>query len=111
MKDTQKFKNRGDFGWSKSSISAMMSPFDTTHTTSYAFSDCSRYSELFVESRTFFLYLTRASQGLTPLEFRQDVWHQKTRVSKLLCSIISRSCVYPFSRFRQNTDLWQTDRL
>jgi len=71
---------------------------------------CSRYSELFVESSTFF-YLTRASQVLTPLEFRQDVWHQKTRVSKLLCSIISRSCVYPFSRFRQNTDLWQTDRL
>jgi len=58
-----------------------MPPFDRAHTTSYStlietvlIVPFSRYSRLFVESR--------------PVEFRGDLWHQKTRVTGLSCGVV-----------------------
>jgi len=48
-----------------------------------------RYSQILVENRRFnlpHLYLA-PSLGVTPLEFRQDLWHQKPRRIALSCGI------------------------
>ena len=48
-----------------------------------------RYSQILVENRRFnlsHLYLAPPS-GVTPLEFRRDLWHQKTRRIALSCGI------------------------
>ena len=50
----------------------------------------SRWSELFVENRKFFL--TRVykppSLGMIPLEFHRDLWHRYIRVPGLSCGVI-----------------------
>ena len=48
------------------------------------------YSELFVESRQFYLpHLHLAPQlGVTLFEFCPDLWHQKTRLPGLLCGAV-----------------------
>ena len=51
-----------------------MSPFDRAHTTSYS---------TFIET---ILYPTCIF--LTPVEFRGDLWHQKTRVPGLSCGVV-----------------------
>jgi len=48
-----------------------------------------RYSQILVENRRFnlpHLYLALLS-GVTPLEFRRDLWQQKTRGIALSCGI------------------------
>ena len=53
-----------------------------------------RYSQILVENRRFnlsHLHLAPPPSGVTPLEFRRDLWHQKTRRIALSCGIkISR---------------------
>jgi len=46
----------------------------------------SRYSQLFVESRRF--WPTPPAFGVTVVEFRRDLLHQKTRVPTLSCGVI-----------------------
>jgi len=74
-----------------------MSPFDRVHTTSYStlietnHLSCAilSYSELFVSKvGNFNLH----HLPLTPFEFRQDFWQQKTRVPGLLCGV----CLHDF---------------
>ena len=81
------------------SRSSAISPFDRAHTTSYSTligSICvyrvpfSRYSRLFAESRRF--WPTPPAFGapvvVTPVEFRGDLWHHKTRVPGLSCGVV-----------------------
>jgi len=82
-------------GYSRSST---ISPLDRAHTTSYSTLietmrlSCtfSRYSRLFVESRR--LWPTPpafgAPVGVIPVEFRGDLWRQKTRVPALSCGVV-----------------------
>ena len=81
-----------------------MPPFDRAHTTSYStlietirlsFLPFSRYSRLFVKIRRFWpthLHLA-PPQGVIPVEFRGDLWRQKTRVPVLSCLVIFGSYV------------------
>jgi len=50
----------------------------------------SSYSKLFVESHHFNLVCLHLSpqQRVNSLEFRQDLWHQKTRVPGLSCAVL-----------------------
>ena len=67
-------------------------PFDTADTSSYSIVGLTislsftvfRYSEILVDNRRFepTLPLFGATVGATPLEFRRDLWHQKTRVHR-----------------------------
>jgi len=48
-----------------------------------------RYSQILVENRRFnllHLYLAPPS-GVTPLEFRQDLWRQKPKMIALSCGV------------------------
>jgi len=70
------------------SRSSAMSPFDTGHTTSY-----STLIETMHRFRDFPIltppHLHLASQqGVTPVEFRGDLWHQKTRLPELSCGFV-----------------------
>jgi len=76
--------------WVTHSGSSAMSPFNRAHTTSYSTLvetvrlslPFSRYSRLFVESRRFWPNppSSASSWGMTLVEFRGDLWRQKTRV-------------------------------
>jgi len=96
MKGNAKCRIWSDLGFRGVPKSPAMSPIDRASTTSYStfrayrkyikwlyLVPFSRYSELFVESRAYLTYPTciwRPSLGLTPFEFRQDLWHPKTGV-------------------------------
>ena len=71
-----------------------------------------RYSQILVENRHFnlpHLYLAPPS-GVTLLEFRQDLWHQKTRRLALSCGIkISLVGSLDYSKSTRVTDE-RTDR-
>ena len=71
-----------------------------------------RYGQVFLESLKFFLphlYLV-PPLPVTPLEYFQDVRHQKTRFVRffiLTCSIVF--VIVLLQPFWQNSDLWQTE--
>ena len=80
------------------SRSSAMSPFDRAHTTSYStliesmcilyrFRDKAGYSSKVADFDPPHLHLA-PSQGVTPVEFRGDLWHQKTRVPVLSCGVV-----------------------
>jgi len=82
------------------SRSTAMLPFDRAHTTSHStlieticvyLVPFSRYSRLFVESRRFGPTPPAfgAFVGVTPVEFRGDLWRQKNRVPGLSCGVVS----------------------
>ena len=89
----------GQFGTLRGhSRSSAMSPFDRVHTTSYStliatmlyLVPFSRYNRLFVEIADFdppHLHVAPL-QGVTPVEFRGDLWLQKTRVHGLSCGVV-----------------------
>ena len=59
------------------------------HSNYPCFTPLVRYSQILVENRRFnvpHFYLAPPS-GVTPLEFRRDLWHQKTRMIALSCGI------------------------
>jgi len=72
-----------------------MPPFDTAHTTSY-----STLIEIMRLSCTVFEILSKVADfdpphlhlappyEVTPVEFRGDLWHQKTRVPGLSCGVV-----------------------
>ena len=76
-----------------------MSPFDRAHTTSYStlietmcrilyrFRDIAGYLWKVADSDPPHLHLV-PSEGMTLVEFRGDLWHQKTRVPGLLCGVV-----------------------
>jgi len=75
-----------------------MSPFDRAHTTCYSTFNRS-YTVILYRFRDITSYLSKvadfnpphligALQGFTPVEFRGDLWQQKTRVPGLACGSI-----------------------
>ena len=76
-----------------------MSPFDRAHTTSYfdfkrnrasvlyRFRDIAGYLWKVADFDTPHLHLAPPS-GATPVEFRGDLWRQKTRVPGLSCGVV-----------------------
>ena len=83
------------------SRSSAMLPFDRGHTTSYStLIETMRLSCTVVEMQPVISQkspiLTHhpshlhsvPSQGMTPVEFRGDLWHQKTRVPALSCGVV-----------------------
>jgi len=76
-----------------------MSPFDRAHTTSYLtlietmclifyrFRDIAGYLSKVADFDPPHLHLA-PSQGVTPVEFRGDLWHQKTRVPGVSCGVV-----------------------
>ena len=81
------------------SRSTAMSPFDRMHTTSYStlietmclffyrFRDTAGYLSKVADSDPPHLH-SAPSYGVTPVEFRGDLWHQKTRVPGLSCGVV-----------------------
>jgi len=79
-------------------MSSGMSPFDRAHMTFYStlteimciVVPISRYGELFVEIRRFYLPHLHLvpSLGVTPFKFRDILWQQKTRVPGLSCGVV-----------------------
>ena len=77
------------------SRSSAMSPFDREHTTS-----CSTLIETMCRFRDIADYLSKVAnfdplhlhlahpQGAISVEFRRDLWHQKTRVHGLSCGVV-----------------------
>ena len=72
--------------------------FDRAHTTyyltfmetmrlSYRFRDIARYLSKVADFDPPHLHLV-PPQGVTPVEFRGDLWHQKTRVPGLSCGVV-----------------------
>ena len=89
MNENPKFKNKGDSWWLKSQwLGSAMPPFDTAHTTfcsSFIETACLcyfRYIASYLWKIAWFSYhaCSGASFGMNLLEFRQDLWHQKTRI-------------------------------
>ena len=67
------------------------------------FRDVSRYLSKVADFNPPHLYLA-SSSGATPVEFRGDLWRQKTKAP-----VWFSFCDLAFSRFSSwNTDLWQT---
>jgi len=48
--------------------------------------------------------------GVTPFEFRPDLWHPKTKVSGPLCGVVCVILRSRFDRIRRVTDGQTTDR-
>jgi len=81
------------------SRSPAMSPFDRAHTTSYStlietmglsctvFRDIASYLSKVADFDPPHLHLA-PPQGVIPVEFRGDLWQQKTRVPGLSCGVI-----------------------
>jgi len=78
------------------SRSSAMSPFDRAHTTSHStlietmlyLLPFSRYSRLFVvDFDPHYLHLA-PPLGVTPVEFRGDLWFRKTRFPGLSCGVV-----------------------
>ena len=81
------------------SRSLAMSPFDRAHTTSYStltetmclilyrFRDIASYLSKVADFDPPHLHLL-PPQGVIPVEFRGDLWHQKTRVPGLSCGVV-----------------------
>ena len=81
------------------SRSTAMSSFDRAHTTSYStlietmchifyrFRDIASYLSKVVDFDPPHLHLA-PPQGVTPVEFRGDLWHQKARVSEVSCVVV-----------------------
>ena len=86
-------------GWFRAvrghSRSSAMSPFDRAYTTSY-----STLIETMYRFRHIASYLSKVAdfdrphlhlappQGVIQVEFRGDLWHQKTRIPELSCGVI-----------------------
>ena len=80
------------------SRSMAMSLFDRAHTTSY--STLIQYASILYRFPDIASYLSKVAdfdpphlhsappQGVIPVEFRGDLWHQKTRVSALSCGVV-----------------------
>ena len=82
-------------------ISLAIPSFDRAHTT-YRFRDIARHLSKVADSAF------GAPVGVTPVEFRGDLWRQKTRVPDLSCGIVFViPCVAVLVEFRLVTD---TDR-
>jgi len=73
-----------------------MPPFDRAHTTSYSiltasilyhFRDIAGYLSKVTDFGPLHLHLV-PPQGVTPVEFRGDLWRQKTRVPGLSCGVV-----------------------
>jgi len=71
----------------------------------YCFWDIASYLSKVAAFNPPHLYLVPPS-GVTPVEFCRDLWHQKTRVPKLLCGIVWAILHLSISVY---FDLWQTD--
>ena len=81
------------------SRSSAMSPFDRAHTTSYSTFNRNHASILY-RFRDTASYLSKVTdfdpphlhlappQGVTPVEFRGDLWHPKTSVPGLSCGVV-----------------------
>ena len=77
------------------SRSLAMPPFDRAHTTSYStlvetvycFRDIAGYLSKVADLDPPHLHLA-PSYGVTPVEFRRYLWHQKTRVPGLSCGVV-----------------------
>ena len=75
------------------SRSAAMPSFDRAHTTSYSTlietmcRDIAGYLSKVADFDPPHLH-SAPPQGVTPVEFRRDVWHQKTRVPGLSCGVV-----------------------
>ena len=79
--------------------SMAMSPFDRAHTTSYStlietmclsfavFRDIAGYLSKVPDFDPPHLH-SAPSQGVTPIEFRGDLWRQETRVPGLSCGVV-----------------------
>jgi len=108
-------------GWfgvvKKHSRSWAMPLFDRAHTTyyltfmetmrlSYRFRDIARYLSKVADFDPPHLHLV-PPQGVTPVEFRGDLWRQKTRIPGLSCGVICvilRSAVFVELRLEADTD-------
>ena len=60
-------------------------------------------------NRSFWHGLTRSSAfgipvGVTPFEYRPELWNQKTRVPGLMCGVIAWSCLAVLTQYRHVTD-------
>jgi len=81
------------------SRSSAMPPFDRAHMTSYStfnrnhasilyrFRDTASYLSKVTDFDPLHLHLA-PSQGVTPVEFRGDLWHPKTSVPGLSCGVV-----------------------
>jgi len=98
MKGNAKRRNWGDFGWLRSckvinNITIRYSTYD------FLFTFNKNYAFIFYHFRVTESYLLKSPilnyppafgtpNRVTLFEFRQDFWHQKTRVPELLCGVI-----------------------
>ena len=93
-------QNMGWFGVVRGhSRSTAMSPFDRAHTTSYSIFN-RNYVSIFYRFRDIAGYLSTVAdfdpphlhlappEGVTPVEFRRDLWRQKTRVPGVSCGVV-----------------------
>ena len=74
-------------------MSSAMSPFDRARTTSYLtlktvrFRDIASCLSKVADFNPRHLHLASPPYGLIPVEFRGDLWQEKTRVSVLSCDV------------------------
>ena len=70
------------------SRSSAMSPFDRAHASIlYRFRDIASYFSKVADFDPPHLH-SAPPQAVTPVEFRGDLWHQKTRVPGLSCGVV-----------------------
>jgi len=95
-----KISKIGYFGVVKGHSKSMeLAPFDRAHTSSYyrsivticpyldRFWDIEKYWSKIADCNLLYLYLA-SPLGVTPLEFRRDLWNQKTRVPGLAYGVV-----------------------
>ena len=99
MNGDAKCRKWGSLGQLGHSRSLAMSPFDGAHTTSYSTLietmhlslPFSEIQPVICRKSTILTHPTciwRPPQGVTPVEFCGDLWHQKTRVPGLSCGVV-----------------------
>ena len=96
-----KMKNLGCFGVSGHPRSPSMSPFDRVHVYDFLLDFYIDYASILYRFPVMASYLSKVAYFnlldlhlalplvLTPFEFRQDLWYQKTRVPGILCGVVS----------------------